>query len=162
MSSIIYKIYKYLYESKPIRLIISISVLSYVCSSIVFILIPEDLIFNSHTKQDLGLGIVWNIVIIGIIIPILETFSIFTLIHSIIKKSKKYYKYFVLIASTVFGLGHYYSFQYIVWAFIMGFFMAIQYRLAYRKREKPIVQVIIVHSIHNIIAVVLRELMKIS
>ena len=156
------ELYKNLYKLNPICLMVITLFGMTVLPAIIKVIIPEKLAFFISNGPDINHGIIYNIIVLCIIGPIQETLCYFAFINKILNSllKKKSVLLYIVVSSIIFGSMHFYNLQYILWATFTGLFMAIEYSIAYRKNERPIIQVSIVHGVRNLISLILVLLAK--
>jgi uncharacterized protein len=110
----------------------------------------ENLILQDFTI--LGKNAWFSIIILG---PIVETLiyqhGIFRIINAIPQTRKKHVLY-ILISASVFGLMHWYDFNYIVFAFTGGVIFAYVYYFYHKSTLKAVGTTILIHSVRNLTA----------
>ncbi|MFA8299312.1 MAG: type II CAAX prenyl endopeptidase Rce1 family protein [Hyphomicrobiales bacterium] len=57
----------------------------------------------------------------------------------------------IILSSLLFSLSHWYNITYIITTFLGGIILAYSFILSYKRKESPILNVFIIHSIYNAI-----------
>lgn len=87
-----------------------------------------------------------------IVAPLVETFIFqYAIQDFILRKIKNAYFFACLISSTLFGLSHYYSPEYILVTFLSGILFSTLYLVSIKKNYIAFISVAIAHSIYNFI-----------
>ncbi len=89
--------------------------------------------------------------------PILETFIFQHLIISAFY-SKKNLKFIVFISALLFGLSHFYNLAYVINTFFTGIVLALSYILWNYKKINAFWGTAIIHSLHNMLVILIEIL----
>lgn len=112
--------------------------------------LPEPDMTGSFTAD----GVVLDVLIAVIVIPLVETLLFQSLIIEIvcwiIKRPRKNIFIAVLISSLAFALNHTYSISYVIITFFIGIIFALAYYLGRYRKEGGIILVFFIHSIYNL------------
>ncbi len=130
---------------------------------VTFLSVPLVALFdgNLHSKLQTEKISVRSIIFFVILFPILETWLNQYLIFNTLSKysyfsNKKYL--IIIISGLIFGLLHYYSFSYIVWAFFFGSYLCFCYYIFGIISNKAFLLTCLIHIIRNLIALILEQI----
>lgn len=148
------------YLQKSNRLLfIGFSLILAVLTCMIITSIPlGDSLSNNEVIDKLKEGGIFTFFIIAtIIVPIVETLIFqylpIKVTQLVLKNKKQKFQelWSIIISSILFSLIHCYSFVYIVLAFILGIIFAFSFIISQKRKENPLINVIIIHSIYNVI-----------
>ncbi len=122
----------------------------FVVSVLPFIFLTELSIGENNTKPEFK-----DLVTVAIIVPILET-----LIHQYLpfklmqmwSLTKSKYGLYILLSAIIFGLWHYYSLQYIIFAFSVGLILGYTYCFYSKTPTVAFWSTALIHCLRNSIA----------
>ncbi|WP_029687890.1 CPBP family intramembrane glutamic endopeptidase [Thermoanaerobacter sp. A7A] len=101
------------------------------------------------------------LILAGIVGPILETYLFQVVLLYLLSKINYLNNnkiLLIIIASMIFGIGHHYSFSYIIFGFLAGLIFNYSYLIYKNKTMSSFAIVLSIHSIYNIIMIVLHYL----
>ena len=94
-----------------------------------------------------------------ILAPIFETYFFQHLIYKLLKADYKRpnFKKYVIYSSLGFSFIHIYGFKYIIYAFILGLFLAYFYFVVAQTKKYPFIYTALLHSLLNLSFIILNE-----
>lgn len=103
----------------------------------------------------------WLLIIV--IVPIIETFifqyGVFKILQAF-KFTRSKYVIYIFISALLFGLEHWYSIKYILFAFTAGIALAYTYYLYHKNAIKAFWTTTLIHSLRNLTSLVIFYLSK--
>lgn len=156
-------IHKFFWDLRPVSFILVMSILTFLVTIPFTLLLPE---LQSHPSNNESIYL--QILSVIIIAPLLETliFQVFLFwILRFIPWIRKYDILIILISSVIFGLNHPFGITYIICTAVIGICYNYAYWIYYKKNEKAYVTmsefwiVFWIHEIHNIVALLLQNLL---
>lgn len=115
-----------------------------------FLVSPAETASGPAALKSMSLG--WRLVFASLVAPLVET-AIYQWLP--IRKLRLRSCWGVLLSASMFGLSHWYSWSYVLAAFLVGLVFAYGYAVRDQSTGKPFVLVAIAHAIHNGVASIL-------
>ena len=116
--------------------------------------------FNDNDLVTSNISFFEELLMGGIIGPIIETLIFQSLIITIVKKTIKHIKYnypiSILLSAILFSLNHNYNNYYITITFIGGLILATAYYTATYRDENATIMTFLIHSIFNITSIIIN------
>jgi hypothetical protein len=158
--NILYSFYNYFLQSKLIIQFFILLIGSYLTTiiSVPFVALFNGSLQSSLQTEEMSLK---SIIFFVIVVPILETWLNQYLVFNTLVK----YNYFsgrkymiIFISGAIFGLLHYYSLSYIIWAFFFGSYLCFCYWIFKVISNKAFLLTCLIHIIRNLTALLLEKM----
>lgn len=128
-----------------------------VLSVMPLILLSDSIIGENNNGPDIGLGIgSWIFAVL--IVPIVETFLGQQLPFKLLQNwdlTKNKYGIYILVSALIFGLFHYYSLQYILFAFSIGLILSYTYFFYSKSPKLAFGITALIHGLRNMMTFII-------
>jgi len=105
-----------------------------------------------------SMGVVGQFIIASVVAPIIETALNQALpIYLLRKYTRLRWFAIIVIPSAIFGLMHFYSIQYIVYAFLVGLVLTYSYAVRRYNGGHPFTLVALIHALRNTISIIITN-----
>lgn len=103
-------------------------------------------------------SVLLKLLVTGLIAPVLETYLFQHLIINLFYNNKNL-KLIIFISALLFGVSHFYDIGYVINTFFIGIVLATSYILWNSKKINPFWGTTIIHSVHNIIVIIISMIL---